>query len=91
MAISLDFTGLLRFSAFWVARKGGPSGRKLYLFLYIFFLLCGVIVGNVRLWVQIRLRIEPDSVSVQDPVILSGTAFLAYFTRVTGYASVISA
>jgi Na+/H+ antiporter NhaD/arsenite permease-like protein len=47
MAISLDFTGLLRFSAFWVARKGGRSGRRLYLFLYIFFLLCGVIVGNV--------------------------------------------
>lgn len=47
MAISLDFTGLLRFSAFWVARKGGSSGKKLYLFLYIFFLVTGVIVGNV--------------------------------------------
>lgn len=67
MAISLDFTGLLRFSAFWVARKGGSSGKRLYLYLYLFFLVCGVIVGN-------------------DPVILSGTAFLAYFTRVTGIA-----
>lgn len=47
MAISLDFTGLLRFSAFWVARKGGSSGKRLYLYLYLFFLVCGVIVGNV--------------------------------------------
>ena len=48
MSISLDFTGLLRFSAFWVARKGGNSGKLLYLYLYSFFLVCGVIVGNVR-------------------------------------------
>ena len=47
MSISLDFTGLLRFSAFWVARKGGTSGKLLYLYLYGFFLVCGVIVGNV--------------------------------------------
>jgi len=65
LSISLDFTGLLRFSAFWVARRGGSSGRLLYFYLYVFFLVSGVIVGN-------------------DPVILSGTAFLAYFTRVTG-------
>ncbi|KAI0785821.1 hypothetical protein C8Q75DRAFT_722360 [Abortiporus biennis] len=65
ISISLDFTGLLRFAAFWVARKGGSSGHRLYLYLYVFFLVCGVLVGN-------------------DPVILSGTAFLAYFTRVTG-------
>ncbi|KAJ3554758.1 hypothetical protein NM688_g2941 [Phlebia brevispora] len=67
ISISLDFTGLLRFSAFWVARKGGSSGQLLYLYLYAFFLICGVMVGN-------------------DPVILSGTAFLAYFTRVSGIA-----
>lgn len=47
MAISLDFTGLLRFSAFWVARRGGESGRRLHLFLYMFFAVCGVVVGNV--------------------------------------------
>lgn len=47
LSISLDFTGLLRFSAFWVARKGGASGQRLYFYLYVFFLLCGVIVGNV--------------------------------------------
>ncbi|KAI0048829.1 hypothetical protein FA95DRAFT_1557582 [Auriscalpium vulgare] len=65
ISISLDATGLLRFLAFWVARKGGSSGRLLHFYLYAFFLVCGVIVGN-------------------DPVILSGTAFLAYLTRISG-------
>ncbi|TFK86673.1 hypothetical protein K466DRAFT_523769 [Polyporus arcularius HHB13444] len=65
ISISLDATGLFRFLAFWVASKGGSSGRKLFTYLYIFFLVSGVVVGN-------------------DPVILSGTAFLAYFTRVAG-------
>ncbi|KAH9888414.1 hypothetical protein C8Q73DRAFT_710090 [Cubamyces lactineus] len=65
ISISLDATGLLRFLAFWVASKGGASGRTLFAYLYVFFLVCGVVVGN-------------------DPVILSGTAFLAYFTRVAG-------
>ncbi|PIL32705.1 transporter [Ganoderma sinense ZZ0214-1] len=65
ISISLDATGLFRFLAFWVASKGGSSGRRLYAYLYGFFLVCGVVVGN-------------------DPVILSGTAFLAYFTRVAG-------
>ncbi|CAE6533341.1 unnamed protein product [Rhizoctonia solani] len=65
IAIALDATGLLRFLAFWVVRKGGSSGPRLYLFLYIFFFTFGVIVGN-------------------DPIILSGTAFLAYLTRVAG-------
>ncbi|KAI0317400.1 hypothetical protein OF83DRAFT_1163943 [Amylostereum chailletii] len=65
IAISLDATGLLRFLAFWVARKGGSSGPRLYFLLYVFFLFCGVVVGN-------------------DPVILSGTAFLAYLTRISG-------
>ena len=48
MSISLDATGLLRFLAFWVARKGGADGRRLYAYLYVFFLVCGVVVGNVR-------------------------------------------
>ncbi|GBE80853.1 hypothetical protein SCP_0305730 [Sparassis crispa] len=65
LSISLDATGLFRFLALWVVRKGGSSGRKLYLYLYCFFLVCGVFVGN-------------------DPVILSGTAFLAYLTRISG-------
>ncbi|KAI0753428.1 hypothetical protein C8Q80DRAFT_1097430, partial [Daedaleopsis nitida] len=65
LSISLDATGLFRFLAFWVARRGGADGRRLFAYLYLFFLLSGVVVGN-------------------DPVILSGTAFLAYFTRVAG-------
>ncbi|KAG8744446.1 hypothetical protein FRC10_010116 [Ceratobasidium sp. 414] len=65
IAIALDATGLLRFLAFWVVRKGGSSGRRLYLFLYLFFFGFGLLVGN-------------------DPIILSGTAFLAYLTRVAG-------
>ncbi|CAL1712066.1 unnamed protein product [Somion occarium] len=65
ISISLDFTGLFRFSAFWVARRGGTSGPRLYLYLYLFFLVSGIIVGN-------------------DPVILCGTPFLAYLTRVSG-------
>ncbi|OSX61707.1 hypothetical protein POSPLADRAFT_1046990 [Postia placenta MAD-698-R-SB12] len=69
LSISLDATGLLRFLAFKVVQKGGSSGRKLYAYLYIFFLICGAIVGN-------------------DPVILSGTAFLAYMTRVSGSLSI---
>ena len=48
LSISLDATGLLRFLAFWVVRKGGHSGRKLFSYLYAFFLICGVVVGNVR-------------------------------------------
>ncbi|EED82647.1 predicted protein, partial [Postia placenta Mad-698-R] len=68
LSISLDATGLLRFLAFKVVQKGGSSGRKLYAYLYIFFLICGAIVGN-------------------DPVILSGTAFLAYMTRVSGISN----
>jgi len=47
LSISLDATGLLRFLAFWTARKGGASGPKLYLYLYLFFLACAAVVGNV--------------------------------------------
>ncbi|KAJ9123060.1 hypothetical protein QFC22_001249 [Naganishia vaughanmartiniae] len=65
ISISLDCTGSLRFLAFWVALKGGTSGRKLYLYFYLFFFVFGVIVGN-------------------DPIILSGTSFLAYFSRIAG-------
>ncbi|KAI0695543.1 hypothetical protein BC835DRAFT_1273245 [Cytidiella melzeri] len=65
MAISLDTTGLFRFLAFWVVRKGGSSGRSLYLYLYGFFFTAGIFVGN-------------------DPVVLFGTPFLAYFSRASG-------
>lgn len=71
LSISLDATGLLRFFAFWVARKGGASGRKLHFYLYLFFLTSAAVVGN-------------------DPVILSGTTFLAYLTRVLGITSPVA-
>jgi len=64
IAISLDSTGALRFLAHWVAKKGGTSGRRLYLYFFLFFVTLGGCVGN-------------------DPVILSGTSFLAYFTQVS--------
>ena len=47
ISISLDATGLFRFLAFWVASKGGSSGRRLFAYLYLFFVLSGVVVGNV--------------------------------------------
>lgn len=47
LSISLDATGLLRFLAFWVAKKGGASGRKLHFYLYLFFLTSAAVVGNV--------------------------------------------
>ena len=54
VAISLDATGLFRFLAFWVARKGGTSGRRLYFYLYLFFLVSAAVVGNVSHRVQQR-------------------------------------
>jgi Na+/H+ antiporter NhaD/arsenite permease-like protein len=62
MTISVDKSGLLRFLAFWVATRTSRSGLKLYIALYLFFFILGLIVGN-------------------DPVILSGVPFLAYFTN----------
>jgi Na+/H+ antiporter NhaD/arsenite permease-like protein len=47
ISLSLDCTGLLRFLAFWVAAKGGTSGRKLYVYFFLFFFGSGVLVGNV--------------------------------------------
>lgn len=67
IAISLDTTGLLRFLAFHVAIRGGSSGPRLFYFLYAFFFLLGLLVGN-------------------DAVVLSGTSFLAHFTRIAGLA-----
>ena len=46
MTISLDAAGLFRFLAFWVANKGRSSGKTLYLYLWVFFLLLAVVVGN---------------------------------------------
>lgn len=49
ISIALDATGLLRFLAFRVVQKGGSSGRRLYLYLYLFFFAAGLIVGNASL------------------------------------------
>jgi Na+/H+ antiporter NhaD/arsenite permease-like protein len=65
IAISLDATGLLRYLAFQVCQRAGSNGYVLYLILFAFFWILGVLVGN-------------------DPVILSGTAFLVHLTRVAG-------
>ncbi|KAG7119189.1 hypothetical protein HYQ46_010976 [Verticillium longisporum] len=64
IAISIDASGLIRFLAFKVLQWGGNNGRRLYLYLYMFFFGLTTFIGN-------------------DPVILSGTAFLAYMTRVS--------
>jgi hypothetical protein len=62
IAISLDHTGLIRWLAVWVLKKGGGSGRLLYFFLYLFYFGLGTLFGN-------------------DPIILSGTPFIAYMTK----------
>lgn len=65
IAISLDATGLLRYLACHVCKRASFDGRVLYVGMYFFLWLAGVILGN-------------------DPVILSGTAFLVYTTRTAG-------
>lgn len=65
ISIALDGTGALEAIAFWVSKRGGSSGLRLFTYLYAFFLGVGCIVGN-------------------DPLILSGTPFLAYLTHHTG-------
>ncbi|KAL4399746.1 transmembrane transporter [Malassezia pachydermatis] len=62
IAISLDATGLLRYLACHVCQRASFDGRVLYVMMYLFLWIAGVILGN-------------------DPVILSGTAFLVYVTR----------
>lgn len=65
IAISLDATGLLRYLACHICKRAYFDGRVLYIGMYFFLWLAGVILGN-------------------DPVILSGTAFLVYITRTAG-------
>ncbi|KAL2434838.1 hypothetical protein ABEF95_008576 [Exophiala dermatitidis] len=64
IAISIDASGLIRYLAFQVLKKGGKVGHWLFFYLYTFFFCLGTFIGN-------------------DPIILSGTAFLAYMTRVS--------
>ncbi|EXJ79057.1 hypothetical protein A1O3_08558 [Capronia epimyces CBS 606.96] len=46
ISIALDGTGALEAVALWVSKRGGSSGRRLFTYLYSFFLLTACIVGN---------------------------------------------
>ena len=60
MTISLDAAGLFKFLAFWVAKKAGSSGKRLYLYFWMFFLLLAVAVGNVSSsFFSLSARINP--------------------------------
>ena len=61
LTISLDAAGLFRFLAFWVANKGGSSGKRLYLYFWVFFLLLAVAVGNVSSVFSPLFRTHPSS------------------------------
>jgi Na+/H+ antiporter NhaD/arsenite permease-like protein len=69
MAITLDVTGILQATAFWISNHGGKNGRKLYFYFYVLLTFVSMVIGN-------------------DPVILSGTAFLVYYTSATALAPV---
>ncbi|SNX82521.1 uncharacterized protein MEPE_01227 [Melanopsichium pennsylvanicum] len=70
IAISLDATGLLRFLAFLICLKAGRKGRE---------------AKGKTLFLLLYFFFWSAGVLVgNDPVILSGTAFLVYFTRVAG-------
>ncbi|KAM3414380.1 hypothetical protein BST61_g11021 [Cercospora zeina] len=64
IAICIDASGLIRWLAFKVLQLGGEHGRRLFVYLYLFFFGLTSFVGN-------------------DPIVLSGTSFLAYFCRVS--------
>lgn len=70
IAISLDATGLLRYLAFMICLKAGRQGRE---------------AKGKTLFLLLYFFFWSAGVLVgNDPVILSGTAFLVYFTRVAG-------
>lgn len=46
IAISIDASGIIKWLSLKVLQKGGNSGRLLYLYLYLFFLLLASFVGN---------------------------------------------
>ncbi len=70
IAISLDATGLLRYLAFLICLKAGRNGRE---------------AKGKTLFLLLYFFFWSAGVLVgNDPVILSGTAFLVYFTRVAG-------
>ncbi len=70
IAISLDATGLLRFLAFLICLKAGRQGRE---------------AKGKTLYLLLYFFFWGAGVLVgNDPVILSGTAFLVYFTPCSG-------
>ena len=79
ISLSLDNTGLLQFLAFWVMQKAARKRLES---------ADGVVTayGSGRLlFASFYILFTLIAVIVgNDPVILSGTAFLAYFTRVAG-------
>lgn len=86
IAISIDASGLIRYLAFKVLQKGGSVGHRLFFYLYFFFFALGSFI--VCLSVQPILlpkynqkqssQTGTDNSKGNDPIILSGTAFLAY-------------
>jgi len=70
MSITLDITGVLQAAAFWVSNKGGSSSRP------------GQPARSWKLYFYFYIMITLLSVVCgNDPVILSGTAFLVYYTN----------
>ena len=72
---------MFRLLAFLVANEGGPSGKILHLYFWVFFLLA-IGVENVSLTSSPHFQ---GLTLVQDPAILSGIPCLAYFARIAGY------
>ena len=46
ISIALDGTGAIEAVAFWVSKRGGSSGMRLFTYLYAFMLGAGCVVGN---------------------------------------------
>ncbi|KAJ2922594.1 hypothetical protein H1R20_g14498, partial [Candolleomyces eurysporus] len=55
MAVTLEITGIFQTAAVWVSNKGGSSGRKLYLYLYVLFTLISIVVGNDSLILSVTV------------------------------------
>ncbi|RXW12621.1 hypothetical protein EST38_g13232, partial [Candolleomyces aberdarensis] len=46
IAVTLDVTGIPQAAAFWVRKRGGLNGRKIYLYFYLLVTLISIIVGS---------------------------------------------
>jgi Na+/H+ antiporter NhaD/arsenite permease-like protein len=62
ITLSINVSGITRYSALKVLQREGGVGHRLFFYVYTFLFGIGSFIGN-------------------DFIILSGTAFLAYFTR----------